>query len=131
MLGLDLSVKGTQEKFLGTIALGDGDTVGMSRIFKEEGMSNDWHQFQQLKLPCKSQLASTISAKRKKKEDECLKFDPSVELDIGDLLKHTHKATASARKKGVQGVSNEEFSQLLIEKNYHFPLNRYVKYSDA
>eukprot|EP01022_Parablepharisma_sp_SALTPOND_P026577 TRINITY_DN64428_c1_g1_i1.p2 TRINITY_DN64428_c1_g1~~TRINITY_DN64428_c1_g1_i1.p2 ORF type:complete len:448 (+),score=47.15 TRINITY_DN64428_c1_g1_i1:3188-4531(+) len=129
MLGIDLNAKGTQEKFLGAIALGDGDALGMSRIFKEEG--SDWHQFQQLKLPNKvaGQTMQPAAPKRKKKEDEVLVFDAKAEMSLDDLLKHTHKPTASARKKAAQGVTLEEFSQLLIEKNYHFPLNRLTKLS--
>ena len=129
MLGLDPSARATQEKVLGTIALGDGNVNGITRIFKEEGLTNEWHQFQQLKLPPKSQLVTTTATnKRKKKEDPFLDFDASTELEVADVLKNCHKPTASARKKAFQGVTNEEFSQLLIEKNYHFPLNRYTAY---
>ena len=125
MLGLDMSIKSSQEcsKVLG-IALGEGDANSMRRMFNEEGMSQDWHQFEQLKLPSKSQPVSTLASKRKKKDDECLSFDPEKELDISDLLKHSKKPTASTRKKVPPGVSNEEFLRMLLEKNYHFPLSR-------
>ena len=128
MLGLDLTAKASQDcgKLLG-IALGDGDPSGLRRMFNDGAMPDDWHEFQQLHLPSKSQPVSGLNSRRKKKDDEPLLFDPDKELDISDLLKHSKKATASTRKKVAPGVSNEEFLKMLLEKNYHFPLNRYAE----
>eukprot|EP00826_Nyctotherus_ovalis_P043333 TRINITY_DN4551_c0_g1_i2.p1 TRINITY_DN4551_c0_g1~~TRINITY_DN4551_c0_g1_i2.p1 ORF type:complete len:272 (+),score=62.74 TRINITY_DN4551_c0_g1_i2:210-1025(+) len=126
MLGLEASCKTVQDKFTGTVSLGDGDALAMTKLLKEEG--GDWHQFQQLKLPSKI-CGETITPvpKRKKKEDEVLVFDAKKELSLVDVLKNNAKVTASNKKRAVQGITQEEFSQLLIEKNYHFPLNRLTR----
>jgi len=104
----------------------------MARIFKEECLSSDWHQFQQLKLPNKvaGQTAAPAAVKKKKKDEETLVFDPEKDIDISSLLKHNNRPSAmSNRKKAIQGITNEEYNQLLLEKNYHFPLNRLTKLS--
>jgi len=126
MLGIDTSIKCSQDKFTRMISLGDGDGLAMTKLFKEEG--GDWHQFQQLKLPHKI-CGETITVKRKKKEDEVLVFDIEKELSLSDIFKTSSKITASAKKKLGQGITQEEYSQLLIEKNYHFPLTRLTRLS--
>lgn len=126
VLGLEVGCKSAQDKFAGTVLLGDGDALAMTKLLKEEG--GDWHQFQQLKLPSKI-CGETITPvlRRKKKEDEVLAFDSAKEMKLADVLKSNVKVTASNKKKPVLSITQEEFSQLLIEKNYHFPLSRLTR----
>lgn len=127
MFGLDMNVKGTNEtvKLFGGIALGDGDPSGMQKIFTEEGITSSWNLFQQLKLPPKITKPAAPVIRKQKKEDEFFVIDLDLEMEMGDLLKRKLKPNLSSRKKAIQGVTNEEFSRLLLEKNYNFPLSRY------
>ena len=126
ILGLDINSKENQDKIIGSITLGDGNPAGLAKIFKE---ANDWEQFQQFKLP-RGIAGENIDqgiTKRKKKDDEILIFDPTCELTMADLFKNTHKRSTSARKNATHGVSSTDYSELTLEKNYHFPLNRLTK----
>jgi hypothetical protein len=126
MFGIDMSVKGPQEtgKFFGGIALGDGDPSGMQKLFSEEGITNSWNLFQQLKLPPISQKQPTAAVRKQKKDDELFVLDPDLELSIDDFVKPKGRHALSSRKKSIQGISNEEFSRLLLERNYNFSLSR-------
>ena len=132
MLGVDITVEGRQEKSLDKITLGNGDGMAMLKLFRGEGHASSWQQFQPSKLPARTVRrplthSEAKTPKRKKKEDEILVFDPNKKLDMADLLKQTQKP--AARKKVSRLVTQEEFSQLLIERNYHFRLSRLAKLS--
>jgi hypothetical protein len=124
LLGLDINSKGTQDKIVGSITLGDGNAIGLSQIFKDGG---DLQQFQQVKVP-KGIAGESNQAiiKRRKKEEEILVFDPKKDVSMENLFKQKNKRSTSTRKYP-QGISIEEFDELILEKNYNFPLNRLTK----
>ena len=125
LLGLDVNSKGAQEKIASSITLGDGNATGFSQIFKDGG---DLQQFQQVKIPKGIAGENNHQAtKRKKKEEEVLVFDPKKEMSIDDLFKTKNKRSTSTRKYALQGMTIEEFDELILEKNYNFPLNRLTK----
>jgi hypothetical protein len=110
----------------GRIVLGDGEAGTLQDIFKEEGLKDNWYEFNQLSLMPVPKAKNESLKKKVKSEEASLVFTLNEDTRMANSLRPNNKQRLSMK---IPEITEEDFKKMIFEKNYDFSLNRLTKLS--